>query len=103
MKKVAIFLMLLGAEKGQRILAQMDTAEIKTVVEHMQSLTILVPELQERVWQEFVGLGYSPELTPAQTLMVIRCFCHDQQRRNGSTAAFCFPTDCAEGSRGGKK
>lgn len=79
MKKVAVFLMLLGPEKGRRILDQMDTAEIKAVVEQVQRLTVLAPELQDRVWKEFVELGYGEELNPAQTLTVIRFLCHAQK------------------------
>ena len=53
--KVAIFLMIIGVEKGHSIIALMDNGEIKAVVPEIQRLTAISLEIQESVWAEFNG------------------------------------------------
>ena len=72
LKKVAIFLMIIGLEKGQSIIALMDNREIKAVVAEIQSLTVLSREIQESVWNEFKELGYEEKMKPSDVLTVIR-------------------------------
>jgi flagellar motor switch protein FliG len=56
-KKVAIFLIIIGVEKGQSIIALMDNGEIKAVVPEIRRLTALSREIQESVWAEFQELA----------------------------------------------
>lgn len=72
LKKVAVFLMLIGADKGQRIIALMDTGEIKAVVSEIRKLAALSPELRRTVLAEFAALGYRDDLTAFETLDIIR-------------------------------
>jgi flagellar motor switch protein FliG len=71
-KKVAIFLMLLGVEKGQSVIALMDNSEIKAVVPEIQRMTAFSQEIQEAVWAEFKELGYEDKMRPPEVLTVIR-------------------------------
>lgn len=71
-KKVAIFLMMIGMEKGQRILTLMDDREIKAVVPEIRGLTAVSREIQEGVWAEFADLGYAADMKPAEALTIIR-------------------------------
>lgn len=71
-KKVAIFLMIIGVEKGQSIIELMDNGEIKAIVSEIQSLTTLAPEVQKSVWAEFKELGYEDEMNPSEALTIIR-------------------------------
>ncbi|MEG6586288.1 magnesium and cobalt transport protein CorA [Dendrosporobacter sp. 1207_IL3150] len=71
-KKAAIFLIIIGAEKAQRILALMDNKEIKSVVSEIKSLTVLTKEMQECVLTEVKGLGYEDNMIPSQVLTIIR-------------------------------
>jgi flagellar motor switch protein FliG len=71
-KKVAVFLMIIGMEKGQSIIALMDNGEIKAVVPEIRSLTALSPEIQESVWAEFKELGYEDTMKPSEVLTIIR-------------------------------
>jgi hypothetical protein len=72
LKKVAIFLMIIGMEKGQSIIALMDNDEIKAVVSEIRSLTALSKDIEESIWAEFKGLGYTDELRPSEVLTIIR-------------------------------
>ncbi|WP_145089154.1 hypothetical protein [Sporomusa sp. KB1] len=47
-KKVAVFLMMLGMKKGQSILELMDNSEIKAVVSEIRSLSAVSPEFQKQ-------------------------------------------------------
>ena len=76
-KKVAIFLMIIGLEKGQSIIALMDNREIKAVAAEIQSLTVLSQEIQESVWTEFKELGYEENMKPSDVLTVIRFLYND--------------------------
>ena len=71
-QKVAIFLMLLGAEKGQSIIALMDNGEIKAVLLKIRSLTAFSQEIQESIWAEFQELGYEDKMKPSEVLTIIR-------------------------------
>lgn len=71
-KKVAIFLMIIGMEKGQRIISLMDISEIKAVVSEIRGLTVLSPETQESVRAEFKELGYEDTMSPSDVLTIIR-------------------------------
>ena len=72
LKKVASFLMLVGPDKGQGVIALMDNSEIKAVVAEIQRLSAISPETQRAIWAEFCDLGYADDLNPAETLTVIR-------------------------------
>jgi flagellar motor switch protein FliG len=71
-KKVAILLMILGAEKGQSIIALMDNGEIKAVVPEIRGLTTISKEIQESLWTEFKELGYEDKMKPSEVLTVMR-------------------------------
>lgn len=71
-KKVAIFLMIIGTEKGHNIIAMMDNDEIKAVVSEIRNLTELSPAIQERVWAEFQDLGYEDKMKPSEVLTILR-------------------------------
>ena len=75
-KKVAVFLTLIGPEKGKSVIDLMDTGEIKTVVAAFQTLAELSPNEQSRVHEEFAALGYKESMNPDETLSVIRCLFH---------------------------
>jgi len=71
-KKVAIFLMIIGIEKGKSIIALMDNGEIKAVVPGIRSLTAISQEIQDSVWAEFKELGYEDKMKPSEVLTIIR-------------------------------
>ena len=71
-KKVAIFLVIIGVEKGQRIIALMDNGEINAVIPEIQSLTTISQEIQERIWTEFKEFGYEDNMKPSEALTIIR-------------------------------
>lgn len=71
-KKVAIFLMIIGMEKGQSVIALMDNGEIKAIIPEIRNLTAVSPEIQESVWAEFKELGYEDAMNPSETLTMIR-------------------------------
>ena len=71
-KKVAIFLMSIGVEKGKSIIALMDNGEINTVIPQIQSLTAISQEMQESIWGELKELGYEDNMKPSEALTIIR-------------------------------
>jgi len=71
-KKVAIFLIIIGVEKGQKIIALMDNSEINAVIPEIQSLTVISQEIQERIWAEFTELGYKDNMNPSEALTIVR-------------------------------
>ncbi|MBP2639858.1 MAG: hypothetical protein H6Q66_809 [Firmicutes bacterium] len=71
-KKVAIFLMIIGIEKGQSVIALMDNGEIKAIIPEIRNLTAISPEIQENIWKEFTELGYEDTMNPSETLTMIR-------------------------------
>jgi len=64
--------MIIGVEKGQKIIAMMDNGEIKAIVPEIRSLTAVSPEIQERVWAQFKELGYEETMKPSEILTIIR-------------------------------
>jgi len=71
-KKAAIFLMIIGIEKGQSVIALMDNGEIKAIIPEIRNLTAVSPEIQESIWEEFKELGYEDTMNPSETLTMIR-------------------------------
>jgi flagellar motor switch protein FliG len=74
--KVAVFLMIIGVEKGQSVIALMDNGEIKAVIPEIRRLPTLSPAIQESVWAEFKELGYEDKLKPSEVLTMIRFLFH---------------------------
>ena len=71
-KKVSIFLMLIGDKKGQSIIELMDNSEIKAVVSEFRRITEISQEIRESVWAEFSELGYEVNMKPSDVLMIMR-------------------------------
>ncbi|WP_094605845.1 hypothetical protein SPSIL_036150 [Sporomusa silvacetica DSM 10669] len=67
-KRAAIFLIIIGVEKAQRIIALMDNGEIKAIVPEIRSMTALSQEIQASVWAEFNELGYEDKMKPSEVL-----------------------------------
>lgn len=84
LKKVAVFLMMIGAEKGQSILALMDNGEIKTVVPEIRNLKAVSQEMQESIWAELKELGYEDKMKPAEALTIIRFLFNGRKIRDMS-------------------
>ncbi len=82
LKKVAVFLMIIGAEKGQGIIGLMDNSEIKAVVPEIRGLTAVSRETQAGIAAEFKALGYEDNMGPAEALTVIR-FLFDGRKIGG--------------------
>ena len=78
-KKAAVFLTLIGPEKGRSVIDLMDTGEIKTVVAAFQALTEISPNEQKSVQDEFAVLGYKKNMNPDEVLSVIRCLFHSSR------------------------
>ena len=72
LQKAAAFLLMIGLEKGSRVLNLMDSDEIKNISSELAKLTELSPQIQEQVRHDLVQLGYEPEMSPAETLYVLR-------------------------------
>lgn len=70
--KIAIFLLMLGREKAESILAQMDNSEINAVIPEIRNLTVLSSETQERVWTAFSALGYKSDMSASDVLTLMR-------------------------------
>lgn len=71
-KKVAIFLMIIGMEKGRSIIELMDNGEIKVVVSEIRKITTVSQDMQKNVWAEFEKLGYEDTMKPVEALTIIR-------------------------------
>ena len=71
-QKAAIFLMLIGTEKGRSVIELMDNGEIKAIIPEIQRLTVIAPQAQEDVWNEFKTLGYEENMTSSEVLTIIR-------------------------------
>ncbi|MCE5287268.1 MAG: hypothetical protein LLG02_15675 [Pelosinus sp.] len=72
LQKAAAFLFIIGLEKAGKIMALMDSDEIKKVLNEFNKIAELSPTIQESVWQEFVELGYDTEMNPVEALWVLR-------------------------------
>ncbi len=71
-QKVAAFLLIIGLEKGKKVMALMDSGEIKNIVAELNKLSELSPTIQEHVRNEFGQMGYETDMSPADTLYVLR-------------------------------
>lgn len=76
--------MMIGAEKGQSILALMDNGEIKTVVPEIRNLKAVSQEMQESIWAELKELGYEDKMKPAEALTIIRFLFNGRKIRDMS-------------------
>ncbi|MPM50332.1 hypothetical protein SDC9_97071 [bioreactor metagenome] len=72
LQKVAAFLFIIGLEKGSKIMALMDSDELKSVLAEFGKLQELSPQMQKSIWYEFVQLGYEEKMNPMETLFVFR-------------------------------
>ena len=72
LKKVAAFLMSMNQEKGQKIIALMDNAEIRAVVTEMKRLPEFSEVEKDGIRAEFKGLGYTEQMNPSEILMIMR-------------------------------
>ena len=71
-EQAAVFLLLLGQEKGQKVIALMDTGEIQAIIPVLRRLRDVSPQVQERVWEQFNNLGYEAAMNPNELLTLIR-------------------------------
>lgn len=88
LQKVAVFLFIIGFEKGRSIFPLMDSDEINNIVPEISKLTEFSQEMQERVWDEFKQLGYKDEMNPSETLSVIRLLFNGSKISNKSKKRF---------------
>lgn len=72
LQKVAIFLLIIGLDRGKSIISLMDNDEIRTVVPAIGKLSKISEEAQKIVWTEFEQLGYEENMSPSDALYVIR-------------------------------
>lgn len=72
LQKVAVFLMVIGMEKGQGVIALMDNSEIKAIIPEIRKLNAVSESVQGRIRAEFEELGYEDKLNSSETLMIIR-------------------------------
>jgi len=72
LQKVAVFLFIIGLERGKHIFALMDSGEINAVVSEMKKLVDISQNIQQSVWTEFEQLGYQDTMNPSDTLGIIR-------------------------------
>ena len=72
LEKVAIFLVMIGLERGRSIIGMMDSDEISAIVPKIRNLDGLSQETQECVWTEFMQLGYRDNMNPSEILSMIR-------------------------------
>ncbi|WP_371361788.1 hypothetical protein SRRS_31230 [Sporomusa rhizae] len=71
-EKAAVFLMIIGMEKGQKIIEVMDNGEIKAVISEIKNIKSISREIQESVMTEFKELGYEEQMKPSDILTIIR-------------------------------
>jgi flagellar motor switch protein FliG len=72
MQKAAIFLFMIGFEKGSKIMDLMDSDEVKNILSEFGKLAEPSPNVKESVWREFAQLGYETEMNPVEALYVLR-------------------------------
>jgi flagellar motor switch protein FliG len=72
LEKAAIFLVIVGLERGRNIIELMDNGEIHAIVPEIRKLTELSAQVQETVWTEFEQLGYDDKMKPSEVLYLIR-------------------------------
>ncbi|GMA99814.1 hypothetical protein [Pelosinus sp. IPA-1] len=72
LEKAAIFLVIVGLERGRNIIELMDNGEIHAIVPEIRKLKELSAQVQETVWTEFEQLGYDDKMKPSEVLYLIR-------------------------------
>lgn len=72
LEKAAIFLVIIGLERGRTIIELMDNGEIHAIIPEIRKLTELSTQVQETVWSEFEELGYNDKMKPSEVLYLIR-------------------------------
>jgi flagellar motor switch protein FliG len=72
LQKTAAFLLLIGFEKGSKVMDLMDSDEVKNILPEFGRLSELPSSAQGSVWREFVELGYEADMNPAETLYILR-------------------------------
>jgi flagellar motor switch protein FliG len=82
LQKVAIFLLIIGLERGKSIISLMDDDEIRTVVPAIGKLSEISEEAQKIVWTEFEQLGYEENMSPSDALYVIRLLFNSSKINN---------------------
>lgn len=88
LQKVAIFLFLIGLQKGKNVIALMDNDEIRLVIPQINKLPDLSQETQESIWSEFKQLGYEEQMSPSDTLSIIRSLFNSSKISDKSTRPF---------------
>ncbi|MDU4960609.1 MAG: hypothetical protein E6X17_08095 [Sporomusaceae bacterium] len=73
-QKAAVILLLLGLEKGGRIMQLMDTDEVRRIIAAWEQIRNLPETVQQSVWSEFIRLGYDESMKPAEALWILRQF-----------------------------
>jgi flagellar motor switch protein FliG len=71
-QKVAAFLLIIGLEKGKKVMALMDSGEIKSILAELNRLSELSTNVQASIRNEYMQLGYDTDMNPAETLYIIR-------------------------------
>ncbi|MBP2645731.1 MAG: hypothetical protein H6Q75_1171 [Firmicutes bacterium] len=71
-QKVAVFILMLGFERGAAVIAQMDSREINRVVAEIGKMNEISVATQQIVLEEFKQLGYQDDMNAMQTLDIIR-------------------------------
>ncbi|SDD46885.1 hypothetical protein [Sporomusa acidovorans] len=71
-KKVAIFLVMIGKLRAQGIIMLMDNDEIRVVVAEIRKLKEISHEIQNSIWTEFKELGYEDQMKSSEILTIIR-------------------------------
>lgn len=72
LEKVAVFLILVGQEKGRRILALLDDDEIKRIILKLREVSVITEQMQQSVWREFYSLGYEEGMKAADIVNILR-------------------------------
>jgi len=72
LQKVAVFLVIIGIERGRSIISLMDSDEINAVIPEIRNLMGLSQEIKKSVWADFEQLGYEDKMKPFEALGVIR-------------------------------
>jgi flagellar motor switch protein FliG len=88
LQKTAIFLLMVGLDRGRSIIALMDSSEIKTIVAEIGQLSDVAAETQEAVWSEFSQLGYEVTMNPSAALCIIRSLFNGSKISDNSTKQF---------------
>ena len=88
LQKVAVFLLMVGLDRGRSIIALMDSCEIKTIATEIRHLSNITPEMQEAVGREFSQLGYEVTMNPSETLCIIRSLFNGSKISDESTKRF---------------